>query len=257
MQVPKETMAGAITALWNGQNKRLSEFTRLWGYWKTMESSIWLLAQTARGLKMQLELAYSKSSRPRMRKVLYSVRCALGLTSFHHTPWGFLKIENILPWWKRQVAHPSASKSSCTSLCSLLHHQTHLLEGGKEAVSVFLVSPLGEPRQGCLHARSSAERIGQAGGKHVSGHFWVTCSMASSSTPCRRDLLLGVVLHEAKTLIHHGIFSHSGWASQSCKHKISIATAHASSTKISLKMSTSGIYQEQDSKTLSEYGIWL
>lgn len=62
-----------------------------------MESSIWLLAQTARGLKMQLELAYSKSSRPRMRKVLYSVRCALGLTSFHHTPWGFLKIENILP----------------------------------------------------------------------------------------------------------------------------------------------------------------
>lgn len=74
-----------------------TEFMRLWGYWKTMESSIWLLAQTARGLKMQLELAYSKSSRPRMRKVLYSMRCALGLISFHHTPWGFPKIKSILP----------------------------------------------------------------------------------------------------------------------------------------------------------------
>lgn len=98
MQVPKETTAGAIVALWHGQNKHLSEFMRLWGYGKTMESSIWLLAQTARGLKMQLEFAYSKSSRPKMRKVLYSTRCALGLTSFHHMPWCFLKIKSIFPW---------------------------------------------------------------------------------------------------------------------------------------------------------------
>lgn len=146
------------------------------------------------------------------------------------------------------MAHPSASKSSCTSLCSLLHHQTHLLEGGKGAVRVFLVSPLGQPRQGCLHARRTSDRRHQAGGQHGSGHFWVTCSVASSGTPCRRDLLLGAVLHEAKTFIHHGVFSHSGWASQSCKYKLSIATACAPSAETSLKVSTPEIDQEQDSK---------
>lgn len=40
MQVPKETTAGATVALQSGQNKHLSEFMRLWGYWKTTESSI-------------------------------------------------------------------------------------------------------------------------------------------------------------------------------------------------------------------------
>lgn len=40
MQVPKETTAGATVALQSGQNKYLSEFMRLWGSWKTMESSI-------------------------------------------------------------------------------------------------------------------------------------------------------------------------------------------------------------------------
>lgn len=108
-----------------------------------MESSAWPSAQTARGLKMQLELASSNSSRPKMRNVLSSTRCALGLASFHHVPWGFLKIKRVFPRRKRQVVHPSASRSSRTSLCSLLHHQTHLLGGGEGAVRVFLISPIG------------------------------------------------------------------------------------------------------------------
>lgn len=72
MQVPKEMnaeAAGATVALQSGQNKHLSGFMRLWGYWETMESSIWPSAQTGRGLKAQLELAPSNSSRSRMRNI--------------------------------------------------------------------------------------------------------------------------------------------------------------------------------------------
>lgn len=135
--------ARATDALQSGQNKHLSEFMRLWGYWQTMESSTWPSAQTARGLKTQLELAANNSSMPRMRNVLSPTRCALGLASFHHAPWGFPKIKRALLQWKRQVAHSGALRSSCTSLCSLLHHQTRLLGGREEPVRVFLVSPHG------------------------------------------------------------------------------------------------------------------
>ena len=143
MQVPEEMPAGATVALQSGQNKHLSEFMRLGDYWKTMESSIWPSAQTAKGLKTQPKLASSDSSRPRMRNVLSPTRCALGLASFHHASWGFLQIKRVFPQRKRQVAHPCASRRSCTSLCSLLHHQTHVLGGGEGAVRVFLVSPIG------------------------------------------------------------------------------------------------------------------
>lgn len=47
---------------------------------------------------------------------------------------------------------------------------------------------LGQPRQGSVSARSTAERRGQAGGQHVSGHLWVPCFTAGSGTLCRRDL---------------------------------------------------------------------
>lgn len=78
-------------------------------------------------------------------------------------------------------------------------------------MSVFsLFHPLGSPdKADCMQGALQTEEAKQEDNMS-SGHFWVTCSMASSSTPCRRDLLLGVVLHEAKTLIHHGIFSYSG-----------------------------------------------
>ena len=107
-----------------------------------MESSIWPSAQTAKGLKTQPKLASSDSSRPRMRNVLSPTRCALGLASFHHASWGFLQIKRVFPQRKRQVAHPRASRRSCTSLCSLLHHQTHVLGGGEGAVRFFLISPI-------------------------------------------------------------------------------------------------------------------
>lgn len=91
------TTARATVALQSGQNEHLNEFMRPWGYWKTMESNAWLSAQAARGLKMQLELASSDSSKPRMTNVLSPTRCALGLASFHHAPWGFLKTKRVFP----------------------------------------------------------------------------------------------------------------------------------------------------------------
>lgn len=157
---------------------------------------------------MQLELAFSKSSRPRMRKVLYSMKCALGLTSFHHTPWAFLKIK---------LKHfTMMEKPGGTSQCIKKFLHIYLLS--------FALSDTfaGRRRRSCQCFPSFTPRAAQTRlpackehcrqkrpSRRTTGHFWVTCSMASSSTPCRRDLFLGV-LHEAKTLIHHGIFSHSG-----------------------------------------------
>lgn len=191
---------------------------RLWGYWKTLESSIWLLAQTARGLKMQLELAYSKSSRRRMRKELYSTRCALGLTSFHHTPWGFPRIKSIFPWWKRQVAHPQCIKKFLhISLLSFASSDTFAGRKKRSCQGFPCSTPWAAQTRlpACMgHCRE------QRASRRTMCHWSLLGHRILLHGQLRHTFLPRAVLHQAKTLIHHGVFSHSGWAPQSCKTQI-------------------------------------
>jgi len=127
-----------------------------------------------------------------MRNVLSPTRCVLSLASIHHAPWGFLKIKRVFPRWKRLVAHPSASRSSCTSLCSL--------GGGGGAVRVFLIPPVGTAQTRLCACKEHCRERRVSRRADVSGHLWVPLSTAGSGTPRRRDRSLRAALHEAKLI---------------------------------------------------------
>lgn len=96
-----------------------------------------------------------------------------------------------IPVHREVPAHPFALFRIIRHIC---------WEEEKELSGFSSFHPLGQPRRGCLQARSTAERRGQAGGQHVSGHLRVPCSVARSGTPCRRDLSLGAALHEVRAI---------------------------------------------------------